>query len=56
METLPAALDAVIANQELNRRRLRHRVHDRLEPALEESFLKLYGVNVRSLQRPGEAK
>lgn len=28
----------------------------RLEPALEESFLKLYGVNVRSLKRPAEAK
>ncbi len=28
----------------------------RLEPALEESFLKLYGVNVRSLKRPEAAR
>lgn len=28
----------------------------RFEPALEESFLKLYGVQVRTLKRPGAAK
>ncbi len=35
MESLPAPLDAVIANEELGRRRPRHRLHDRLEQALE---------------------
>lgn len=50
METLPAALDAVIANQELNRRRLRHRVHDRLEPALERLSRDLATSPRRTLQ------
>lgn len=35
MQTSPAPLDAVIANEELGRRRPRHRVHQRLEQALE---------------------
>lgn len=35
MEPPPAPLDAVIANEELGRRRPRHRPHDRLEQALE---------------------
>jgi CheY-like chemotaxis protein len=35
MQSMPAPLDAVIANEELNRRRPRRRLHDGLEQALE---------------------
>jgi CheY-like chemotaxis protein len=35
METMPAPLEAVIANEELNRRRPRQRLHDGLQQALE---------------------
>ena len=35
MQSTPAPLEAVIANEELNRRRPRRRLHDGLEPALE---------------------
>jgi CheY-like chemotaxis protein len=50
MQTMPVPLDAVIANQELHRRRPRQRLHERLEQALERLRRDLAASPRRSLQ------
>jgi CheY-like chemotaxis protein len=50
METLPVPLDAVIANEELSRRRPRHRLHDGLEQALDRLSQDLANSPRRVLQ------
>lgn len=50
MQTLPAPLDAVIANEELSRRRPRHRLRDGLEQALDRLSQDLVSSPRRVLQ------